>query len=99
VQDWSKLKEQTLKTRLDFIITDLDLLFTFADLVETEHELGNHEHARRTLAEAEKGYEDMLRLFSTTEDLTPETQNAFSARFNELRELLDSLHELVNKKC
>jgi hypothetical protein len=50
--------------RLDFIWSDLDVLLTFATIAEAEYRMGNREHAERTLANAEKGYTDMLSYFA-----------------------------------
>ena len=64
LREWLKLRDEMEQARLDFIRTDLGLILTFATIVQTEYNMGNWEQAERTLAEAEKGYSDMLRFFS-----------------------------------
>ncbi len=91
---WLQLRDETEQTRLDFIRTDIEVCLTFADIVESEYRLGNREHAGRTLAEAEKGYRDMLRFFSQAKVLTAEVEEELQAKFNHLRERLDGLQHL-----
>ena len=66
------LRDDVEQVRLDLIRTDLDLCLTFATVAETAYSMGNRERAVRTIAAAEKGYSDMLRLFSQARNLTPE---------------------------
>ncbi len=91
---WLSLREEVEQATLDFISTDLDLCLTFANIAETEHTMGNREHAERSLAEAEKGYSDMLRFFSRAKNLTAEVEEELQAKFARLRELLDGLHRI-----
>lgn len=91
---WLQLRDETEQARLDLIRTDLDVCLTFASVVEMEYGMGNREHAERTLAEAEKGYSDMLRLFSQAKGLTAEVQEALQSKFRHLRERLDALRPL-----
>jgi hypothetical protein len=91
---WLQLRDETEQARLDFIRTDLELCLTFASVVEMEYRMGNREHAERTLAEAEKGYSDMLRLFSQAKGLTVEVQEALQSKFRHLRERLDAVRLL-----
>jgi hypothetical protein len=91
---WLQLRDETEQARLDLIRTDLDLCLTFASIVEMEYRMGNREHAERTLAESEKGYSDMLRLFSQAKGLTAEVQEALQSKFRHLRERLDALRPL-----
>jgi len=72
--DWGQLRDETEHLRLDFIRTDLGVCLTLATIVEGEFNMGNREHAERTLAEAEKGYSDMLRLFARARRVTPEVK-------------------------
>jgi hypothetical protein len=88
-----KLRAETEQARLDFIWTDLDVCMTFATVVESEYNMGNHEHAERTLAEAEKGYSDMNRFFSQAKGLTPEAEARFQSKFKQVRERLDGLRQ------
>ena len=86
-----KLRDETNQARLDFIWIDLDVCLTFAAIVESEYKMGNREHAERTLASAEKGYSDTLRIFSQTKGLTREIEKNFQSRFKHVRERLDGL--------
>lgn len=89
-----RLRDETEQARLDFIRTDLGVCLTFATIAETEYRMGNRAHAERTLAVAEKGYSDMLRLFSRAEGLTAGVGKAFQSKFRHLRERLDGLRQL-----
>ena len=72
----------------------MEVCLTFASVVEMEYRMGNREHAERTLAEAEKGYSDMLRLFSQVKERTAEVEEALQSKFRHLRERLDELRQL-----
>jgi hypothetical protein len=52
------------RARLDLIRTDLNVCLTFAAVAETAISMGHREHAKRTIARTEKGYSDMLMVFS-----------------------------------
>jgi hypothetical protein len=82
------------EARLEFIWTDLDILLTFGTIAEAEYRTGNREHAERTLANAEKGYTDMLRYFSQARELTSEIKGEFQSKFKQVRERLDGLQRL-----
>ena len=92
--EWLALRDRIEQARLDFIETDLGVLLTFAAIVETQYNMGNREHAERTLAEAEKGYFILLRMFSKANGLTPELEVKFQLTFKHLRERLDGLKRL-----
>jgi len=91
---WLQLRDETEQARLGLIRTDLEVCLTFAAIVEMEYRMGNQEHAERTLAEAEKGYADMLRFFLQATRLTAEVEAEFQAKFRQLRERLDGLRQL-----
>ena len=56
--------------------------------------MGHREHAKRTIASAEKGYSDMLRYFSQAKGMTPEVEKELQSKFKQLRERLDGLQRL-----
>ena len=93
--EWLALRDRIEQARLDFIWTDLSVLLTFAAIVETQHIMGNREHAERTLAEAEKGYFILLRMFSKAHGLTAEREAQIQDKFKCLRKRLDGLKRLV----
>jgi hypothetical protein len=70
------------------------LCATFTAIAETAYNMGHREHAERTLANAEKGYVDMLRLFSQAKGLTPDVERELQSKFKQLRERLDRLQGL-----
>jgi len=72
----------------------LGVCLTLADLAEIEFGLGNTEHAEQSLANAEKGYSDMLRYFSKATGMTPEVETGLQSKFKEVRERLDRLKRL-----
>jgi hypothetical protein len=86
-----RLRDEIEQARLDFIWTDLGVVLTFAAIVESEYKMGNREHAERTLAKAEKGYSDLLRLFSQAKGLSAELEQEFQSKFKQVRERLDGL--------
>jgi hypothetical protein len=88
------LKAETEQARLDLIRTDLGVCLTLADLAETEFGLGNLQHAEQTLAKAEKGYSDMLRLFSEATSVTDEVESELRSKFKEISERLTGLQRL-----
>lgn len=92
--EWLALRDQTEKARLDFIWTDLGVLLRFAAIVETRYKMGDWEHAERTLAEAEKGYFILTRMFSKAHGLTAELQEKFQLKFAQLQARLDGLKRL-----
>ena len=94
---WVTLRDGIEGVRLDFIRTDLELLLTFAAVAETAYSMGHREHAERTIANAEKGYSDMLRFFSQAKGLTAGVEKEFQSKFNRLRERLDGLQRLKNE--
>jgi hypothetical protein len=85
------LRAETDQALLDFIRTDLDLCFVFATVAETAYSMGHRAHAKRNIANAEKGYSDMLRYFLRARGKTPEVENELQSKFNQLRERLDGL--------
>ena len=92
--DWLAVRDRTEQARLDFIWTDLGLLITFAAIVETQYRIGNRDHAERTLAETEKGYFMLVRMFSKAHGLTAERDEEFHSKFTQLRARLDGLKRL-----
>ena len=70
------------------------MCLTFATVAETAISMGHWEHAERTIASAEKGYSDMLRLFSQAKGLTAEVEWELQSKFRQLRERLDGLQLL-----
>ena len=89
-----RLKSETEQTRLDVIRTDLGVCLTLADLAATEYGLGNREHAEQAVAEAEKGYSDMLRFFSEATGMTAEVETGLQSKFQAVRQRLDELKPL-----
>ena len=86
-----RIQADAEEARLDLIRTDLELCLTFATVAETSYSMGHREHAERNIANAEKGYSDMLRFFSKANRLTPGIRRELQSKFKELRERLDGL--------
>ena len=70
------------------------MCLTFATVAETAINMGHREHAERTIANAEKGYSDMLRYFHKATGMTAEVERELQSKFRELRERLDGLKRL-----
>ena len=85
------LRDDIEQARLDFIRTDLQVCITLAWVAETAYDSGSREHAARAIATAERGYSDLLRLFSQAKLLTPEAREELQSTFKRLREQLDGL--------
>jgi hypothetical protein len=94
---WVTLRDEIDQALIGFIRTDLELLLTFAAVAETAYSMGHREHAERTIANAEKGYSDMLRLFSQAKGLTAGVEKEFQSNFKRLRERLDGVQRLKNE--
>ena len=90
-----RLRDEIEWIRLDFIWTDLDVCLTLAAIAKRRYNMGSRELAERALAAAEKGYSDLLRLFSQARDLTAEREKECQSKFNRLREQLDGLQPCV----
>ena len=88
-----KLRVETNQALLDFIRTDLDLCLVFATVAETAHSMDHRAHAERNLANAEKGYSDMLRYFLRATGMTAEVESELQSKFNQLRERLNRLQQ------
>jgi hypothetical protein len=82
-----RLQGEIQQTRLDLIWTDLEVCLTLATSAEVAFDMGHREHAEQTVARAEKGYSDMLGVFSAETGLTPEVEG----KFQSVRERLDGL--------
>ena len=92
--DVNRLQEQTEQGRLDLIRSDLELLNTLANLVESKLKLGNREHARETFTRAEKGYEDVSRIFEKRNLWGEKATSEIREKLEELREELDRVQRL-----
>jgi len=86
-----RIQHEIEQARIDFIRTDLDLCLTFATVAQTAYSMGHGEHAEQAVASAEKGYVDMLGLFSKARNLTPEAKKELHITFKRLRDRLDEL--------
>ena len=71
----------------------MGVCLTFAAVAETAYSMGHREHAKRTIASAEKGYSDMLRYFSQAKGMTAEVEKELKSLFKQLRERLDGLQQ------
>jgi Ser/Thr protein kinase RdoA (MazF antagonist) len=89
-----RLRDETERARVDFIRTDLGVCLTLATVAETAYSMGHREHAKRTIASAEKGYSDMLRYFHKATGMTAEVEKELQSKFKQLRERLDGLQRL-----
>ena len=89
-----RLRAEFEQTRIDLITTDLGVCLTLADIAATEYGLGNREHAEQAVAEAEKGYSDMLRFFSEATGMTAEVETGLQSKFQAVRQRLDELKPL-----
>lgn len=92
-QENLRLRAENDQALLDFIRTDLDLCLVFATVAETAYSMDHRAHAERNIANAEKGYSDMLRYFLRARGKTPEVEKELQSKFNQLRERLDGLQQ------
>jgi hypothetical protein len=88
-----KLRVETNQALLDFIRTDLDLCLVFATVAETAYSMDHRAHAERNIANAEKGYSDMLRYFLRARGKTAAVESELQSKFTQLRDRLDGLQQ------
>jgi hypothetical protein len=89
-----RLADEFRQNQIDFLRTELQTAFTFAGLAETEQGMDNPEHASRSLGDAEKAYETVLRFLSDpthAKHITEEERVELSAGTERLRAQLDKL--------
>ncbi len=89
------IRAEIEQSRIDFIRTDLGVCMTFATVAETASSMGQRARAERNIANAEKGYSDMLRYYTQATGMTPEVEMELWWKFRQLRERLDCLHRNV----
>jgi hypothetical protein len=89
-----RIRDEADQALLDYIRTDLDLCLVFATVAETAYSMGHRAHAEQNIANAEKGYSDMLRYFLRARGTTPEVEMELRLKFKRLRERLDGLQRL-----
>jgi hypothetical protein len=79
---------------MEFLRTELASGFTFASLAETERSIGNDEHAKRSIADAEKAYATMQRFLSDpkhAKHISDEGRRELTAGMERFRKTLDGL--------
>jgi hypothetical protein len=89
-----QLSMETDRNRIEFLRTELQASFTFAKVAETEHSTGEHEHAARSLADAEKAYSTLLRFMSDPKHarhISEEERLELTTGMERLRATLDRL--------
>ena len=82
------------RNRIDFLRTELELCFTFASIAETEHKTGSPEHAKRSVADAEKGYTTLQHFLSDPKHarhIRDDERRELTAGLERLRKILDGL--------
>src|SRR5215472_16001101 len=90
-----RLKTLTENSRLELLRTDLEVCQTLVVLVESELEFRNHDHAAQTLTRADKGYQDMSRLFEQRKSWGESPTAEIRWKLANLRKALDRLQPLV----
>jgi hypothetical protein len=80
--------------QIDFIKADVQMCFTLASVAETAYSMGHLERGKRTLAIAEKGYTDILRMVSQAR-MAADASNDLQSQLKQLRARLDDLLLLV----
>ena len=84
------LQSQSDQNRVAFLRSELAICFTFANVAATERKLGNNEHAKRAMADAEKGYATMQHFLS-------DAKHAEHINDQERRELTEGMAEVRRK--
>ena len=87
------IRAQTEQTRIDFIRVDLELCFTLADVARTAIGMHHMDHAEQAISKAEKGYSDLLQMFSQTGAMTEEVRKELESKLTQLRGRLDELRQ------
>jgi len=68
---------------------EIESCFTFASIAQVNYEIGKDGDAERFLADGEREYFSLLRLFSETSDLPLETKGQLKAEIIGVRERLN----------
>jgi len=88
------IKVQSSDTAIEFLRTELSIALLFASLAEGQSKSGNHESAKRSVADAEEGYSALLKFLSeptSVKFMSVEDHAVFSSALKRLRKKLDSL--------
>jgi len=84
----------TDRLRFEFLSTELKLCFTFLEVTRVELESGDREHARRSLEDAERAYQTVLRFLEDpkhAKHLTAEQFSMLRKKMHPLRKAIDEL--------
>jgi len=90
MSDTHDLRAESNQNRINFLRNELSLCFTLASVAETERNSGNNEHAKASLADAEKGYATVQRFLS-------DPKHAKHINDQEHRELTKGMAEVRRK--
>lgn len=96
--EFTRLKAQADRDRVDLLRAGLRTSFTFASVAEAELQTGNREAAELSLADAEKGYATVSRFLSDqkhAEHISKEIQRELAAELERLRQTLDELRQRI----
>ena len=88
------IKVQSRDTAMEFLRTELSVALLFASLAEGQFKSGNHESAKKSVADAEKGYFALLKFLSeptSVKFMNVEEHAGFASALKGLRKKLDSL--------
>ena len=88
------LQAESDRHRVAFLMNELALCFTFSAIAAWKYKNGNQESAGRSMANAERAYETVIRLLSDpkhSNHLTEETIQECTAELKRLRDRLDGL--------
>jgi hypothetical protein len=90
------IKVQSRSRVMEFLRTELSVALIFASLAEGQRRFGNHEAAKRSVADAERGYSALVDFFSEptcAKLMEPGEQAEFATGLERLRKKLDSVNE------
>jgi len=90
MSDTHDLRAESNQNRINFLRNELSLCFTLVSVAETERNSGNNEHAKASLADAEKGYATVKRVLS-------DPKHAKHINDQERRELTEGMAEVRRK--
>jgi len=82
------------RIRLNSLRLGIESCFTFASIAQINYELGRDDDAQRFLADGEREYFSLLRLFSQSPELLSEAKEELQSEIMEVRERLKEIKQL-----
>ncbi|HEY1241215.1 MAG TPA: hypothetical protein VGF16_11705 [Bryobacteraceae bacterium] len=89
---------ETDRLRVEFLLTEFNLCLTFLEVARVELDSGGPDHARRSLGDAEKGYQTIHRFLNDRkhiDHLTAEQLASLHEKQRTLRQAIDYMESAM----